>query len=81
MSSVYTIGLPCDQTMQYWVGPVLNQWTFLGKEAWRTEDKAVADRMVDMMCEGLEDHEFPSQRPWVCEPQDEDELNREDWTW
>jgi hypothetical protein len=53
-------------------------WTFLGKEAWRTTDKRLAERMIKMLSEGVED---AVNLPFLCDPIAPKLLDLEDWTW
>ena len=75
LRKVYTIGFACDQTMVYWRGFVATyHFTSLGKEAWRSSDKAEAIRL----CSYLADNGIDG---YVCTRCWELRLNREDWTW
>lgn len=79
LRKVYTIAFPCDQTIELWTGrwpkskePV---YTFLGRDAWRTPNKFIADEMALLIIES------GHPTPMVSNPTWEFLLNREDWTW
>jgi len=82
LRSVYTIAFKCDQTIEYWdgtftfsgLGVDYPNYTFLGKEAWRTPHFHELQKYFKLFEEaGLE--------PLVCRPTLEFSLNREDWSW
>lgn len=79
LRKVYTIAFACDQTIEYWTGsfefPNIDvRFTHLGKNAWRSDSKADADKFRRLIEDG-------GGEPMVSLPTWEFMLDREDWTW